>query len=63
MKIIYRIDMPSELAAGLEGFTDIVEITVESGDPGGEPGEFAQAMREALCEWYDGARVTEEVSP
>lgn len=53
----FSVDMPSELSAGLRGFTDFVTITVESGDPGGEPGEFAQHVRDSLAEWFDGARV------
>lgn len=53
----YDIDMPWDESAGLRGFTDRITITVESGDPGGEEGEFAEFMRESLAEWYDGAGV------
>lgn len=42
-------------------FTDTVVITVMSGFPGGEEGEFASHMQVALSEWYDGASVTERL--
>ncbi|OPZ48255.1 MAG: hypothetical protein BWY95_00962 [Bacteroidetes bacterium ADurb.BinA104] len=57
----YSIDSPGESAAGIRSFTDEVMIIVDSGDPGGEEtGEdsFAEHMRQALTEWYDGAKVT-----
>ena len=54
----FDIDSPSEYAAGLRGFTDTVSVTVDSGNPGGEPGEFQEAMRTFLSEWYNNARVT-----
>lgn len=57
MTLQFEVNMPSELAAGLRGFTDTVTVTVESGDPTGEPGEFAQYMRDCLAEWFDGAGV------
>ena len=34
-------------------------MIVDSGDPGGEPGEFAEALRQFLAEWFDGAGVVE----
>ena len=55
---VYEIVHPGERAAGIDAFTDVVTITIESGEPGGEPGEFAQFMRDCLADWYDGARVT-----
>ena len=58
MKINYLVEMPDDFSAGLRGFTDTLEITVESGDPGGDPGEFAEFMRQSLAEWFDGAGVT-----
>lgn len=51
--IVFDICVPGEYAAGIRGFTDIVTITVDSGDPGGSPGEFEAHMRLALVEWYD----------
>jgi len=56
-KIKFWINSPSELAAGLHGFTDVISVVVHSGDPGGEGGEFEEHIRQALVEWYDGATV------
>jgi len=56
----YEIDSPDELDAGLHGFRDEVTVIVDSGDPGGDPtGEdsFEEHMRQALIEWFDGAKV------
>jgi len=53
----FYIDMPSDMSAGLHGFTDKLTIILESGDPGGEEGEFETFMRECLNEWYEGASV------
>jgi hypothetical protein len=49
-----------EQAAGIAAYNDTVAVTVESGDPGGEIGEFAEYMRGCLAEWFDGAKVTLE---
>jgi hypothetical protein len=57
MKLTFDVEGFSELAAGINGFTDKVTIVVESGDPGGEPGEFQEFMVLALNEWYDTAGV------
>lgn len=57
MRLKFEIDHAGEIGAGIHGFTDIVTIDVESGDPGGEPGEFMVFMQSALAEWYDGANV------
>jgi hypothetical protein len=56
----YEIDSPDELDAGLHGFGDEVTVIVDSGEPGGDPtGEdsFEEYMRQALIEWFDGAKV------
>lgn len=58
MKYRFEIYSPMEEAAGFYGFTDTVEISVDSGDPGGEPGEFEKYLSSVLSEWYDGAKVT-----
>ena len=57
MELTFDIYFPGEFAAGLNSYTETVKIAVESGDPGGEPGEFAEHVRKALAEWFDGARV------
>lgn len=58
MKITYFIDSPPDLAAGLHGFTDEITIEVKSGDAGGDGSDFIEHMKDALLDWYDGARVT-----
>jgi hypothetical protein len=40
--------------AGISFYGDTVSITVHSGDPGGELGDFIEHMRQALADWYDG---------
>lgn len=57
MKLIFDIDMPDEHAAGIRGFTDTITVNVESGNPGGDPGEFEGFMLQALEDWYDGGHV------
>lgn len=57
MELNFDVCMPSELGAGLRGFTDTVNIKVASGDPGGEAGEFESYMRNCIAEWFDGATV------
>jgi len=47
-----------DLAAGLRSFSETIAVTLDSGDPGGAPGEFEQFIADALSEWYDGATVT-----
>lgn len=54
----FNIAVPSEPSAGIRGFTDTILITVESGDPGGVPGEFEKHIIEALSDWYDGGHIT-----
>jgi len=53
----YIVHEHFEPAAGINFYGDEVSITVISGDPGGEPGEFEEHMRQALAEWYDQAGV------
>lgn len=55
--ISFFIDQPSDPSAGINGFTDEVTISCESGDFGGEKNEFKEYMRSCLKEWYDGAKV------
>lgn len=51
--IVFDVCVPGDYAAGIRGFSDTVTITVDSGDPGGEPGEFEAHIRQALVEWYE----------
>lgn len=48
---------PIKRAAGIVCRSDQVTVTVESGNPGREPGEFEKAFKEFLSQWYDGAHV------
>jgi len=38
-------------------FADDVIVIVNTGNPGGEPGEFAEYMRQCLIEWYETDQV------
>jgi len=55
----YEVVAPGELGAGIRGFTDSVTVLLESGNPGGDPGDFAGHIRSVLREWYDGAKITQ----
>ena len=48
----------ARLSAGIVGFTDEITIEIDSGDPGGDKGEFEEHMLNALRGWYDGAKVS-----
>ena len=45
-------------ALALKANSEKVTVIVDSGDPGGEAGEFALHVRQALEDWHHGARVT-----
>ena len=53
----FGIYCPVDVAAGLRSYGDTVTISIESGDPGGDPGEFETYIKEILSDWFDGARV------
>ena len=57
MKIIFDITNPGELSAGIYGYTDIVKMIIESGNPGGEKEEFVEHIKNALSEWYEGSNI------
>lgn len=57
----FDIHFSGEVGVGLLPFSDKVTITCESGQWGGEPGEFEEYLRGCLAEWYDGATVTSNV--
>lgn len=58
----FSVEHSGESGAGIHPFSDVVHISIDSGDPGGDIGEFEGHMLAALREWYDGACV-EEVAP
>ena len=55
--IEYVWDVEFSRAEGLTPFSDIVRVTIDSGDPGGEIGEFESYMEGVLREWFDGTSV------
>lgn len=55
---VYAVYFPGESGAGLRSYTDVITIHVESGDPGGEAGDFQKEMGLCLEEWFDGAKIT-----
>ena len=58
MKLEYIVVVPSELGAGLRGFTDDVTIEIRDGSPDWETTQDMTAhFRQAIAEWYDGGRV------
>lgn len=54
----FYVEHPGEKLAGIQAYSDDLSLTIDSGDPGGEAGEFAQTLLAFLREWYAGARVT-----
>jgi len=62
-EIVYDVEWPGDPAAGIDGGYEQVTITIESGDPGGEVGEFESHMSEALAKWYDDGAKVRTVKP
>ena len=58
MKLIYDIYDPGEFAAGIHPFSDTITVNIESSNPPGEEGEFAEELRKFIAEWYDTTGVT-----
>jgi len=52
MKLKCEIEVKGEPAAGLVGYTDTIWIIVDSGNPGGEDGDFEASVVDFLLEWY-----------
>jgi len=58
MKIEFEIEEEKiKPGAGLGFLGDTITLSVESGFPGGSPGEFEEHMIEALQDWYSGLEV------
>lgn len=57
LKLTFDVSHSGEPGAGLTAYSDTVVVALESGEPGGEPGEFEQFMRDCLADWFDGAKV------
>ena len=60
MRLKFDIENFGEIGAGLSPYSETVMIDVESGDPGGEDGEFMEFMQSSLAEWFDGSAVSAE---
>jgi len=56
-KYKFVVEHPGELGAGIQPYFDEVTIYLDSGDPGGDPGEFEDFMRQCFAQWFDGANV------
>jgi hypothetical protein len=56
-QVTFKINHPGESGAGIRSFSDTITIEIESGDPGGDVGEFEEHLKQTLIEWYDGAKV------
>jgi hypothetical protein len=57
LTLTFDVEHPGELQAGIRAYSDCVTVTVDSGDPGGDPSEFQTFILELLSEWFDGAAV------
>ncbi len=62
-KLSFSVKHPGEIDAGISGYTDTVTVDIESGDAGGDKGEFEEYMRDCLAEWFDGAAVRLDETP
>lgn len=60
MRLKFEIENAGEIGAGIMSYTETVIIEVDSGNPGGEDGEFMDFMQDALTEWFDGSTVMSE---
>ena len=58
LTLTFEVEHPGELASGMRGYSEKVTVIVDSGDPGGEPGEFRKLIQQSLSEWFKGANIT-----
>jgi len=56
----FYIEHSGEQNAGINPYSETITMGAESGDYGGEPGEFEEYIKQTLAEWYDGATVMTE---
>jgi len=57
MKIEFEIKPSQDTDAGFLFLGDTITLSVESGFPGGSPGEFEDHMLDSLKEWYEPYKV------
>jgi hypothetical protein len=60
LKLEYVVLWSPELGAGTYGGEENITIIIESGDPGGEPGDFAESLKDFLKNWFDASVITKE---
>ena len=60
-KLIFEVSGINDPAAGVVTYGDTITVTVESGDPGGEKGEFEAEITGFLADWYDAVVVQHAV--
>lgn len=53
----YVVHCPGDMSVGLFPFNDKITVVVESGNPGGDEGEFQQDMQQFLKDWFDTPHV------
>lgn len=56
-KFVFEILNQGGINAGLCSFTDTIIVFVGSGNPGGNPGQFEEYMKNCLSDWFNGANV------
>lgn len=57
LELVFKVNIPPDYSSGLNGVYDTIKVVVDSGDPGGEPGEFTEFMLGCLKDWYDTPNV------
>ncbi len=62
MEISFDISGYDMTSCGTSVEEETIVITVASGDPGGNSGEFAEYLRGCLDSWYNGAVINIRVS-
>jgi len=58
LRLAFDVHFFGDEDAGMRPFSDYIIVQLESGDPGGEEGEFPSYIKNCLKDWYDGAKVT-----
>lgn len=56
----FRVTSPGDSSVGIRPINETIHVIVESGDPGGEAGEFGEILRDALVGFFGDATVVEE---
>ncbi len=59
----FYINTRGDRSVGIWPVDDEITVTVDSGDPGGDEGEFEEFIMEALREWYDDPQGVSKTKP